>query len=399
MANKLSLESAIEKIIENTKVLETKTMLLKDIFQEVVAEDIKALNDQPPFPRSPLDGYAIRAIDSQFADNKHPKKLKVIGKVCAGEDKSFQLIKDSAVRIMTGAKIPEGADAIIMQEQTNYGEDEVLIYQELKPYQNYCFQGEDYKKDDILIKANTPLDYIAIGLLASNGISEVKVTKKPLIALISTGDELIEPGENLLAGKIYNSNLYLLRARLKELGIDCITIHVGDDILKMEKTIIEHLPLVDAFITTGGVSVGQKDIMNEVLPNLKANIIFEGVAIKPGTPAKFALVADKPLLALSGNPFAAAATFELLARPMLNKLMNSNKFDIIKNKAILLEDFDKFSKQRRFIRGYYKQGKVKISSNNSSGQLRSMLGCNCLVEIAENSKPLKQNTEVIVWML
>lgn len=401
MANsiRIPLEEAVNRIKSNTVRLPAIVKKLEDICGEVLAEDILAANDQPPFSRSPLDGYAIKGENSSNASKETPVKLKVVGKICAGDDQEYQINSGEAVRIMTGAKIPDSANAVIGQEDTDYGETEVLLYDSVKPFQNYCYQGEDYKKGDLLIKKGTVLDYTAIAVLASNGISEVKVYPKPFLAVIVTGDELVEPGQPLTQGKIYNTNLFLIRARLKELGIDCRAVCASDCTEAVKEEILKQLETAEGIITTGGVSVGEKDILNEVLPRLNANILFEGIDIKPGSPAKYAFMNGKPILALSGNPFAAAATLELLGRPMIGALMGTEKMECIKIKAQMENSFLKSSPGKRFIRGIYRDGKVKIPKQHSSGQIASLLGCNCMIEIEAKSGPVLEGSQVTVWML
>ena len=396
---RISLEEAVEKIKKRTARLTAMSKKLEDINGEVAAEDILAANDQPPFPRSPLDGYALRGEDTEGASGDAPVKLRVIGKLCAGDSTPYCVNPGEAVRIMTGAPIPQGANAVIRQEDTDYGETEVQLYRAVKPFQNYCCQGEDYRKGDLLIEKGTVWDHTAAALAASNGISEIRVYPKPHIAVLVTGDELVEPGRPLTFGKIYNSNVTLIRSRLRELGITCVSRHVPDETRAVKEEILRRLETVDGIITTGGVSVGEKDIMNEVLPELNAEILFEGIAMKPGSPAKYAVVKGKPLLALSGNPFAAAATLELLGRPMLAALSGNEKLECIKKKAQIENSFPKSSPQRRFIRGTYRDGKVTIPHQHSSGQLASMLGCNCMVDIPENSGPVCEGSDVTVWML
>lgn len=399
MKNRVSLEKAVELIQKKTMSLQLRELLLEEIQGEAVAADVFAANDQPPFSRSPLDGYALMAADSTGASIDNPVKLKVIGKVCAGEDKEFSLERGTAVRIMTGAVIPEGADVVIRQEDTDYGENKVEIYRELKSYQNYCFQGEDFKKGELLIPKGSVLDYTAVAVLASNGVSKVLVHPKPQVAILATGDELIKPGEPLKNAKIYNSNLAMLRARLREWGIQSTAVHVRDSKEAVEQEINHQLLTMDAVLTTGGVSVGDKDVMNEVLIKMQAEILFDGIALKPGSPAKYALIQGKPVLALSGNPFAAAATLELLGRPMLAALMKNLQFNCMKITGRLRYSFEKPSPQRRFIRGKCVNHLVEISKSNSSGQIYSMMGCNCLVEIPAGSGPLAADSEVTVWML
>lgn len=395
----ITLEQAIETIIQAVQTKQPIKLPLTQICGEILAEDVTAAIDQPPFPRSPLDGYAFRGKDSAGASKEHPVRLKVVDKIYAGGTSSVTVQPGEAVRLMTGAMIPNGADCVIRQEDTDYSEDVVELYREIKPFQNYCRQGEDYQKGTLLLKAGTKLDFAAVGVLASNGVSAVRVYPKPKVGIIATGDELFDPGKPLPSGKIYDSNLFMMRARLHELGLETKAMQIGDSYDKVADGIVQLLESTDAVITTGGVSVGQKDILNESLPYLSAETLFHGLKMKPGSPAIFSIYRGKPVLSLSGNPFAAAATFELLARPMLAKLANDSTLNCKTTTAILATPFQKASPNRRFVRGLFQNGAVTLPQGHSSGQLSSMVGCNCLVDIAAGSGALKEQTLVKVVLL
>lgn len=390
----VELEEAARRIRESTAKLPVVKMGFDVLSNETLAEDILAAMDQPPFSRSPLDGYAFRGEDSAGADRKNPVYLNVIDKICAGEEKQLVVHKGEAVRLMTGARIPEGADTVIRQEDTDYGKERVALYRSLKPYDNYCFQGEDFKKGTLLFRKGSTLNFAAIGVLAGNGMQEVSVVRKPEVAVVSTGDELQSPGEPLEPGKIYDCNRYLLLSRLRELGIHCWGVQVRDDSYAVTGELRRQLGRADAVITTGGVSVGEKDVMKDVLQKLEAEILFYGVKMKPGMPTKFALVCGKPVLALSGNPFAALAAFELLGRPMLNALMSSDWLELRRTNAILKNGFGKSSPVRRLIRGKYKDGSVWNPSGNSSGQIASLAECNCLIDLPAGSGPVAPGSKV-----
>lgn len=395
----VTLETAVERIRACTPGLPAETKKLSEVQGEVLCGAVMAIHDQPPFARSPLDGYAFHGDDSKGADENHPVRLTVIDKLCAGDGRTVRVKKGECVRIMTGAPIPDGADAVIRQEDTDEGEDFVRLYRQILPWENYCCQGEDYKAGTALLADQTKLDYAAIGLLASNGIEAVKVYPKPRVVVLATGDELLEPGEALKPGKIYNSNLYMIKARLKEWGIDSVTFHIKDSQEAVKLKITESLMDADAVITTGGVSVGEKDILNQVLRDDDMELLFDGLDLKPGSPAKYALYRNKPILALSGNPFAALVTLELLARPMLETLMHQKPEPIRYGDAVLLNQFPKASKGRRLIRGRYRNGEVTIPESHSSGQLSSMLGCNCLIDIPKGSGALEAGAPVKIIML
>ena len=397
----MELSEAVS-LVRETLALENEEILpLSSAYGMVVTEDIVSNIDQPPFDRSPLDGYALRSADTVGASPDTPVTLEVVDKLFAGNMTEKEVKPYQGVRIMTGAPIPSGCDCIIRQEETDYGEKYVKIYRSLNKHENYCFRGEDFKVGTVLIPKNTRLNSVAMGVLASAGILQVPVRSRLKVALITTGDELIEVSQNSLLppGKIYSSNLAMLRTRLWELNLHPISaIQVGDNSKEVEEVIKKELEQADVLITTGGVSVGEKDVLNEVIEELGAQKIFHGVKIKPGTPAMFSLYKGKPILSLSGNPFAAATTFELLGRPLLSALMGDSSLLPIKAYATLTTPFHKETPSRRFLRGKLEEGSVVLGKSHSSGQLQSMVGCNCLVEIPENSI-LNQGDTVSVYLL
>lgn len=386
--DRISLESAVN-ILKDYKVkLQNEKVTLLNALGRVLAVDVVAKHNQPPFDRSPLDGYAIRGEDTIGATKDTPIKLQVIDEVCAGHQSSKVIETGQSIRIMTGASIPEGSNAVIKQEDTDEGVNIVNIYQEIKPNQNYCYAGEDYKEGETLIVAGELLTAAHIGLLASNGINEVIVLRKLRVGLMSTGDELIEPFEPIVPGKIYNSNIYTLTARLIELGCEPVVIGtIHDNVTKGVSLIQEYTNEVDIIITTGGVSVGKMDIMHPIFHNLNIKPLFWRLKLKPGTPALAGNYNNTLLLCLSGNPSAAAITFELLFRPLLSEITNCNKLNLKRATGKMGENFPKKSPIRRFIKAYIEDGKVYLTKgNHSSGALKSMIGCNCFIDVNVDSK-------------
>lgn len=367
----------------------------------VLRRDITAPLNNPPFDRSPLDGYALRAEDIAGASKETPALLTVIGEVCAGGWFGGEALPGQAVRIMTGGAIPKGCDCVVRQEDTDYGEEQVQVYKQVARHQNYCFAGEDIKKGIVLMRAGEKLSPVHLGVLAGQGITEVSVFPRVRAALISTGDEIAPLGAPLTPGKIYNSSLPVLRGRLEELGF-AVTLcrSVGDEPEAVADVIREGYENADVVITTGGVSVGKKDIIHEVLPVLGARRLFWRVSMKPGTPIVCGEYRGKPLCCLSGNPFAAVATFELILRPMLAKLSGDGTVNYRRTTGRMAEDFPKRSPGRRFIRARYRDGAVTLGEqNHSSGALYSMVGCNCLVDIEAGNKGLHAGDIVKVVLL
>ncbi|WP_333650633.1 molybdopterin molybdotransferase MoeA [Lacrimispora sp.] len=403
----IELEEAVTLILDSlTEPERTELVPAMEANGRILAEDVYAPFDIPPFHRSPLDGFALRSEDLLGASVENPKSIRIIDTVYAGDWCRQKVGQGEGVRIMTGAAIPEGADCIIRLEDVEEGscreKDAIQVDREMAHNQNFCFQGEDVAKGTPVLYKGIKLTYVEQGILSSLGMEEVKVYHTLKVALFSTGDELILPGTELSPGKIYDSNLFLLYARLCEFGIKpVIAKPLPDRTEDVVKAIRESCEAADLVITTGGVSAGDKDIFHEVLPALGAKRIFWKVNLKPGTPAMFSIYEGTPMFHLSGNPFAAATTFELLVRPFLAKAGRDEGLHINRIRAILDEDFTKGSKGRRFIRGRVKEGKVTIppSGKHSSGMLASMSGCNCLIDIPAGSGELEKGSEVEVLLL
>lgn len=402
MKLRIQLEEAVSIMTEAiNEIDETEEIVLEEADGMILGEDIYAPVNNPPFDRSPLDGYAVIAEDTKGAGRENPVKLKVIEEVFAGGYSNKTLNHGEAVRIMTGAKLPAGCDAVIMQEQTDEGMDIVKIYKELKKHDNYCFKGEDVTRGTLLMKKGDVLSYIHIGILSGMGYAKVKVKRRIKAALLVTGDEVGIPGKPLKEGKIYDSNMHTFYARLKQLGISIAVCEIiGDDYKIVGDKIKESIDKVDIVITTGGVSVGKKDILHEALPYIGADTLYWKVDLKPGTPAMFSMYKDKPVLSLSGNPFASLTTFELLGRPVLHKLSGDSRMMTKKITAQINSDFNKASKVRRFIRARYSEGKVTIDTNkHSSGVLSSMIGCNAFIDIKAGTEKLSAGDKAEVILI
>ena len=406
MEERITLERAVELITGSVRPLGPERIPARSGLGRVLAEDVRSPIDQPPFPRSPLDGYALRAADTAGAGRDRPAVLEVVDTLYAGDWREEAVGPGQAVRIMTGAPIPPGCDCVVRQEDTDLGEKQAAVYCALQPWENYCFQGEDYRAGDVLIPAGTYLGGAAMGVLASAGLYldevQIAVRRTPRVALLCTGDELVVGAvKPLPRGKIYSSNQVFLHTRLRELGIEVVTSPVQwrDD----PETIAEAVRTVaagaDAVITTGGVSVGAKDIFHQVFPLLGVDPLFWRVMLKPGTPAMYGLYRGTPVLSLSGNPFAAAATFELLGRPLLAALAGRPELLPLRTRAELATGFPKGAGVRRFVRGIFRDGRVELPGGHSSGELRSTLGTNCLVELEAGRGPVQAGETVTVHLM
>ena len=407
----ISVEQAMEQILQYTPVInETEEVELNKAGGRILAQDMVAEFNNPPFDRSPVDGYACKAEDLAGASSEHPVKLKVMEEIDAGQYSERVVESGQAVRIMTGAAIPKGCDCCIFQEDTDYGEETVEIYREVKQWDYYCFAGEDFKKGTTLLKKGTHIGYVEAAVLAGMGAAKVPVYRRPKVVLLTTGDEVVEPGNPLPAGKIYNSNMTMLSARMMELGIEPFYMEaVKDNPQVMAEKIKEIAEQADMIITTGGVSVGKKDIMHESIRLIDAERIFWRVNMKPGMPTLFSVYKNAsggkvPVISLSGNPFGVAVTIELLIRPALEKMMQNPAIGLKEVTGVMADDFVKGIKGRRLIRAYWENGRFHLPNGlHSNGVLSSMAGCNCLIDTKtmedKESKSLKTGDKVsAVWL-
>ncbi|EHK2279039.1 molybdopterin molybdotransferase MoeA [Clostridium perfringens] len=402
----IALEEALEILNKNTKALKSEVVSIKDSLKRVLYGDVKSKINNPPFNKSVFDGYAFKSEDSKGTSKENPIDLKIVDEIFAGMWPEIEIKSGEAIRIMTGAPIPVGADCVLKQEETERHGDLVKIFKEMKANENISFMGEDIKIGETLIKKGKRLDYADLGIMASSGISEVIVYKKPKVSIISTGDEVCDINSTLKPGKIYDSNLYSLSARIEELGYNVFSMeHVGDNILKIGEAIEKAFEKSDIVFTTGGASVGEKDLMQKVSESIGFEKLFWKIKIKPGSAVVCSIRQEKILISLSGNPNAALTTFELLGKSVLKKLEGEEEnINIKREKGVLMDSFNKKSPQRRFLRGnviYDEKGaKVYITQIKSgNGILSSLLNANCLIEIEKGNEGLNRGEVVNIIKL
>lgn len=402
----IALEEALEILNKNTKALKSEVVSIKDSLKRVLYGDVKSKINNPPFNKSVFDGYAFKSEDSKGTSKENPIELKIVDEIFAGMWPEIEIKHGEAIRIMTGAPIPMGADCVLKQEETERHGDLVKIFKEMKSYENISFMGEDIKIGETLIKKGKRLDYADLGIMASSGISEVLVYKKPRVSIISTGDEVCDINSTLKPGKIYDSNLYSLSARIEELGYNVLSMeHVGDNILKIGEAIEKAFEKSDIVFTTGGASVGEKDLMQKVSESIGFEKLFWKIKIKPGSAVVCSKKEEKILISLSGNPNAALTTFELLGKPVLKKLEGEEEnINIKREKGVLMDSFNKKSPQRRFLRGnvIYDQKGAKIyitQIKSGNGILSSLLNANCLIEIEKGNEGLNRGEVVNIIKL
>lgn len=349
----------------------------------VLAETVYADIPLPPYSKSAMDGYAVKAEDLQGVSRENPITLKVRGQLLAGDYEEIPYEKNTAVRVMTGAFVPEGYDAVVRQEDTDYGESEVRIFTSVRAYDNYCKVGEDIPEGTVVVECGTRLSPVHIGLLAGVGRDKVKVRGLLNVAVISTGTELVAAGQPLAKGKIYSSVSNILAASMRQEGIQidfCEICPDEEEILAAKLN--EAIEKSDIIITTGGVSVGKKDIVPDVLESVGAKILFRRARIQPGTPTTASVKDGKIILSLSGNPYAAIVNFEIYFWPLVAKLMGNDSFDTVKETAILQSPYPKVNRMRRFIRAKAVGGKVYLpTEDHAASVIRNLTECNCFIDL------------------
>lgn len=396
----ITLEEAQRIVCENAAVVDHEMVPAVFCVGRILAEDVTAQMDQPPFPRSAMDGYAVRSEDTKGASAGHPVRLKVTGRIYAGDQTGEEVAPLEAVQIMTGGAIPKGADCVVRQEDTDRGTEEVEIYKESAPWMNYCQKGEDFHAGECLAEKGSPMDAYAIGAVSAAGIRELRVYRRIRAAIVTTGDELCMPGETLKSGKIYDSNMAYLMARLMQAGCEISGTYMAGD---KKETICESVRKArensDFIITTGGVSVGEKDLIPGVMELLGAENLFHGIAIKPGMPTMFSVLEGVPVLSLSGNPYSASTMFELLAQPLMAAMRGAKDNGLKVRTGILSNEFHKKSPRRRVLRGIYDGTNVRVPERQSNGQLKAGIGTNCFVDVPAGTGSLKTGERVKIFSL
>ncbi len=322
MANKLtSIEEARTRVLAEARPLAVESRPLADALGMVVGEEIVAPHSVPPFDNSGMDGFAVRAADTVEATAGSPVRLIIGETIAAGHVATRPLGPDEAARIMTGAPVPEGADAVVEQEVTEEADGQVLLRDPVKPGRNIRRAGEDVGAGERVLAPGSVLGPAEIGLIASLGYATVQVHRRPRVAIISTGSELVEVGRDLGPGQIRNSNSYSLRAQCQQLGIEPIMLGIVPDDYDTTRRLMEEGLKYDVLLTSGGVSVGKFDFVKDVQDELGVERRLWGVAMKPGKPLAFGVRDETLVFGLPGNPVSVMVSFELFVRPALLRLM------------------------------------------------------------------------------
>ncbi len=407
----LSVEEALQKILDEVNVLETEYVTILESLGQVLAEDIVSSINVPPLDNSAMDGFAVRAQDTIGASAVSPKILKVIDTVMAGSIPQSEVIPGTAIRIMTGAPLPYGADAVVQFENTDESArqspaTEIGILAEAKPELNVRKAGENVAKGRTALRKGTVIRPAEIGLMASIGYSQVRAIRRPVVAILSTGNELIELDQPLPEGKIYDSNLYSLAGLVKRCGCIPKILGIARDEEESLVSKLRQAQDTDMLLTTGGVSMGDYDMVKDILAR-EGQMVFWKVRVKPGKPLAFGKIKGKnkdiPHLGLPGNSVSCMVSFELFVRPALLKMMGKKNLGKPAVDAIIEDNVKNNAGRRIYDRaivekrdGHYH---ARLTGPQGSGILTSMSLANGLVLIPEDEKGVKKGDTVQVLML
>ncbi len=410
----LTVEQALEQILSYVDVLEPEEKPILEALGQVLAEDIYSPRDIPPLDNSAMDGYAVQADSTKGAHKGWVKFLRVVGEVAAGSTSGQEVAPGTAIRIMTGAPIPRGADAVVQFEDTDETERrmsgrpliEIGIRREASKGQNVRKAGEDIAAGDLVLSKGTALRPQEIGVLASLGRTAVSVIRRPLVAILATGDELVEAGQPLPLGKIYNSNSYSLAAQVRRYGGIPKLLGIARDNTQDLAQKVEQGLDCDLFITSAGVSVGEYDMVKDALAE-HGDILFWTVRMKPGKPLAFGVLTEGgrrvPHLGLPGNPVSVMVSFEQFARPAILKMLGKRNLAKPTVLAISESRIQNDDGRRVFARAMVekRQGRyyARLTGHQGSGILSSMVKGDGLIIVPENMKSVEEGDEVLVQML
>ncbi len=406
--NAISIGEAVQKVMSDIEKGVTEKVTLVEASDRYLAEDIVANQDVPAFDRSLYDGYAIRSEDTKNATNAYPVELEVVGHIGAGAVFHNGIQPYQAVRIMTGAEMPEGCNAVIMlehvKELTKFDKDYIAVDRFISEHERVFKKGQEIQKGTYLIGKGTRITPGIIALLATFGYSEVLVGKKPVVGVLATGSELLEIDEPLVPGKIRNSNSYMLMSQIEKVGAQPKYLgKLEDDLDKSFEVIRNELENVDILITTGGVSVGDYDYLPEIYDRLGATVLFNKIAMRPGSVTTVAKLGRQFLFGLSGNPSASFIGFELFVRPVIRTMLNNKEPYLASQKAILENSYPTPNAFAQLIRTKIENhnSTVCATSNglNMSSSITSLVGADALVVLPPTESGYEKGEIVDILLL
>lgn len=401
--NPIPVSEAIHRIVSQNIKTEPMHVNIYESEGYILAENIIATYDIPRFNKSPYDGFAIRSQDTKGASGDHRVEFQVIDHIGAGSVSDKTLGPNEAVRIMTGAAIPEGADAVVMLEQTSETKQGFTIRKTFDHLENIALKGEETSTGDTVLKKGQYVNAGTVAVLATFGYVDVPVYRKPSVAIIATGSELLDIDEPLEPGKIRNSNGPMIQALCRKEGLEVSVYKIQKDDFDSSLDVVKDaMKQHDMIITTGGVSVGDFDYLPDIYRTLDAEVLFNKVAMRPGSVTTVAVVKDQYLFGLSGNPSACYSGFELFVKPALYHMMGAEKYYPAMVRATLMEDFKKPNPFTRFIRAdVHLTGReltVVPSGFNKSGAVVSIAHSNGMIILPGGTRGFSKGHQVDVLL-
>lgn len=400
----ISKDEALKIVLNSAKTLLREKVTLLEGFNRVLGEDICASESLPPFANSAMDGYALRSVDTRFASPEKPTILRVIEDLPAGYLPKRKIKPGEAIKIMTGAVLPKGADAVVKVEDTRLvsgsaGGERVEVLQKAEKRENVRKIGEDVSKGEKILKKGKLIQAPEIALLAALGKKEVEVFRTPRVGILTTGDELVGLERKLSPGKIRDSNSYMLYTQVLASGAKPVGYGIipdREDILK--RKFCQALKETDLVVTSAGVSVGEYDLVKKCLLDLGLKLKFHTVAIRPGKPLLFGTIGEKLVFGLPGNPVSAMVTFEIFVHPAILRLRGMNDYSLPWGEAILAERIVKKKSLHYYLRGTLKSVNgeffVRSTGPQGSGIISSLVKADCLVSLPEEKEVVNKGEKV-----
>lgn len=400
LIEQISVKEAKDIILSETYETEEEEVLFTQALGRYSSRNIKSPFCIPQFDNSAMDGYTVRSEDLANASQQNPVKLKIIDEIWAGKIPKITLSGNTCVKIFTGAMVPEGANAVVRKEDVETDGEWAIFKSPVEIGFDIRMKGEEIKEGDVIIKRGYKFTPPAIGLIASLMIDKVKVFKKPKVLIIATGSELIDINDPVSFGKIVNSNSYALMSMANEYGAEPIYGGIVEDNDEALVRCFNNIEDVDIVITTGGVSVGEYDLVKDVFSSLGVEWLFWKIRMRPGHPVAFGKYNKKLFFALPGNPVSSMVTFDQFVLPAIKKMMGVERYERKRLYAIVTDDIKKKADRTHFLRGrfYSKDSElyVDVFPNQSSSAISSMINSNCYVILEEGNTRIKRGEKALI---
>jgi len=399
----IEYRDALREILARAKPLGAESVSLAEAAGRTLAVDLRAAGPVPPFAKATMDGYAVRAADTRPDKGAGQVSLDVIEDLPAGRPSRKSIGPGQSVRIMTGAPLPKGADAVVMVEDTEKSGAKVIVHRTVSPGDNIGRAGEDLQKGDLVLEKGRLIGPAEIGMLAAVGRAAVRVARRPAVAVIATGDEIVEPGERLRPGQIRNANGYTLSALAAQAGAMAAYLGIARDNPAALKRAFKKADRADVLVLSGGVSVGDYDLVREELIAAGVRPAFWRVRIKPGKPTFFGTHGKRLVFGLPGNPTSAMVTFHLFVRPALDRMLGRAEIGPRRGKAVLGQEIDPRPGRTQFLRAVLASDGPEIRvdpfPDQRSGVLQSMVRSRALIVVPPETGRLEKGRTVDILYL